>query len=93
MNRAVNLPPISDEERQFLHYNPNTADLVDWVNGHTAAAIMAERARCAQIVQAEISRAESLLNVEDGGGPVFDREQTEAGIAALQTVASAIRKG
>lgn len=46
----------------------------------------------AGIVQAEIDRAEALLNVEDGGAPVFDRAQTEAGIAALRTVAAAIRK-
>lgn len=42
------------------------------------------------IVLAEIERAESLLAVEDGGGPVFDRAQTEAGICALRTVAAAI---
>jgi hypothetical protein len=49
-------------------------------------------ARALQIVEAEIARAESLQNVEDGGGPVFDRAQTEAGIAALRTVAEAIQR-
>lgn len=45
-----------------------------------------------KIVQAEIARAEALLAVEDGGRPVFDRPQTEAGIAALRTVAAAIER-
>lgn len=48
--------------------------------------------RAAEIVQAEIKRAEALLNVEDGGRPVFDRAQTEAGIAALRTIAAAIER-
>jgi hypothetical protein len=48
--------------------------------------------RAAEIVQAEIERAESLLNIEDDGAPVFNREQTEAGICALRTVLEAIRR-
>lgn len=48
--------------------------------------------RAAAIVQAEIERAEALLNVEDGGAPVFNRDQTEAGICALRTVLAAIQQ-
>lgn len=48
--------------------------------------------RALEIVEAEIARAEALLNLEDGGAPVFDRAQTEAGIAALRTVAAAIER-
>ncbi len=48
--------------------------------------------RAIEIVQAEIARAETLLTVEDGGRPLFDRAQTEAGIAALRTVAEAIER-
>jgi hypothetical protein len=43
-------------------------------------------------VQEEIERAEALLNVEQAGKPLFDREQTEAGICALRVVAAAIRR-
>lgn len=35
----MELPPVpnlTQEEREFLHYNPNTGDLVDFVQGHAA---------------------------------------------------------
>lgn len=48
-------------------------------------------ARAAEIVQAEIERAEALLNVEKDGRPIYDRYQTEAGICALRTVLEAIQ--
>jgi len=38
------LPPIDDEAQQFLHYNPNTADLVEWVRNYARAAIAMDRA-------------------------------------------------
>lgn len=48
--------------------------------------------RALDIVQAEIARAESLLNLEEGGKPVFDPALVEAGIAALRTVEEAIQR-
>jgi hypothetical protein len=36
------LPGITDEDRQFLHYNPNTNDLVEWIQNYALAAIAAE---------------------------------------------------
>jgi hypothetical protein len=57
------------------------------------AAIQQERARVATIVQDEIARAEALMAVEEGGKPVFDPGQMDAGICALRTVAAAIRAG
>jgi len=33
------LPEITDEDREFLHYNPNTADLVEWVQSYATRAI------------------------------------------------------
>lgn len=57
-----------------------------------AEHLTAGLARAAEIVQAEIDRAEALLNIEERGSPIFDREQTEAGIAALRTVADAIKR-
>ena len=56
------------------------------------ADLTAGLARAAEIVQAEIDRSDALLNLEEGGAPIFDREQTEAGICALRTVLSAIQK-
>lgn len=47
--------------------------------------------RAAQIIQAEIARAELLMTVEEGGQPLFDAAQTDAGICALQTVLEAIQ--
>lgn len=37
---GMELPPVpnlTQEEKEFLHYNPNTSDLVDFVQGHAAA--------------------------------------------------------
>jgi hypothetical protein len=84
-------PPPEPAANKFGGYYPEYSE--DQMRDYARAAVLQERARCEQVVRAEISRAESLMSVEDGGGPVFDREQTEAGIAALQTVASAIRSG
>jgi len=33
------LPTITAEDRQFLHHNPNTQDVVDWVVGYALASI------------------------------------------------------
>jgi hypothetical protein len=47
LTAGVELPPLSDEDRQFLHYNPNTSDLVEFVQTKMREAIAAERARLA----------------------------------------------
>lgn len=71
-----------------------------WADEVEAAAAMLDAnnsglkpglARAAEIVQAEIERAEALLNVEKDGRPIYDRYQTEAGICALRTVLEAIQ--
>jgi hypothetical protein len=56
-------------------------DYVKWSNTEGAEMIDG-LTKALQIVEAEIARAETLLNVEDGGQPVFDRAMTEAGIVA-----------
>ena len=38
------LPEITDEDRSFLHYDPNTDDIVEWVQHYASAAITADRA-------------------------------------------------
>jgi hypothetical protein len=57
-----------------------------------AADLLPGLNRAVAIVQAEIERAEALLNIEDSGGAVFDRDQTEAGLCALRTVLEAIKR-
>ncbi|MBV7457359.1 hypothetical protein KW843_22960 [Acidovorax sp. sif1233] len=38
------LPKITAEDRSFLHYNPNTDDIVKWVHDYAKVAIDADRA-------------------------------------------------
>lgn len=38
------LPEITAVDRLFLHYNPNTDDIVDWIQRYANAAITADRA-------------------------------------------------
>ena len=38
------LPKITAEDRSFLHDNPNTDDIVKWVQDYARAAISADRA-------------------------------------------------
>jgi hypothetical protein len=71
---------------------PKVYDALE-LESYARLAVKQERERAAAIVQAEIDRAESLMALEEGGRPVFNAEQTEAGICALRTVAAAIRKG
>ena len=33
------LPPITDDDRAFLSYNPNTEDLVAWIRAYAESAI------------------------------------------------------
>lgn len=47
------LQTISDEDRAFLHYNPNTDDLVEWVQTYAQRCIDADRAMRAQAVPAD----------------------------------------
>ena len=41
---AAVLPEITAEDRSFLHYNPNTNDIVDWIQRYANTAITADRA-------------------------------------------------
>ena len=41
---AAALPEITAGDRLFLHYNPNTNDIVDWIQRYANAAITADRA-------------------------------------------------
>ena len=46
------LPEIDDEDRQFLHYNPNTSDLVEFVRAYARKALVAERERVIRLLAA-----------------------------------------
>ena len=35
----MKLPTITEEDRKFLHYNPNTSDVVEWVQNYARQAI------------------------------------------------------
>ena len=54
-SEPVTLPPITDEDRQFLHYNPNTDDLVEWVQNYARAAI-AEQSDAVTKAALEVAR-------------------------------------
>ena len=49
------LPKITAEDRSFLHYNPNTDDIVEWVQRYASAAITADRAMRAQVAPASVA--------------------------------------
>lgn len=49
------LPKITAEDRSFLHYNPNTDDIVKWVQHYASAAITADRAMRAQAAPAAVT--------------------------------------
>lgn len=40
-DRLAELPPIDEEDRQWLSYNPNTSDIVDWIQRYALSAIAA----------------------------------------------------
>ena len=42
---GLGLPAIDEDDRQFLHYNPNTSDIVEWVQRYAQKAVAAERER------------------------------------------------
>ena len=49
------LPKITAEDRSLLHYNPNTDDIVEWVQRYASAAITADRAMRAQVAPAAVA--------------------------------------
>ena len=49
------LPEITAEDRSFLHYNPNTDDIVEWVQHYASAAITADRAMRAKAAPAAVA--------------------------------------
>lgn len=57
--KLPSLPPLEDEDRAFLHYNPNTQDLEDFVRAYALQYAESVREACAQI--ADRSREDMLL--------------------------------
>jgi hypothetical protein len=58
------LPKITAEDRSLLHYNPNTDDIVEWVQRYASAAITADRAMLEQAAP----RVGTIGHI--GGGPI-----------------------
>lgn len=75
------LPKITAEDRSFLHDNPNTDDIVKWVQNYASAAVNADRAMRAQeapaagnwVNAADVDRLvrelDVALNGEEGAAP------------------------
>jgi len=72
----MTLPPITDEDRQLLHYNPNTDDIVAWVQAYAERAVAAEREACAQVCEGPVA-------AEDWDGSYW-LEATKACAAAIR---------
>jgi hypothetical protein len=72
------LPPINDGDRQWLHYNPNTDDLVEWVQTYARKAIaLSQRQEQAPALSDEqiIEMVQEV--VEKDGFDVQDEHQAE----------------
>lgn len=47
------LPQITKEDREFLHYNPNTSDIIEWVQNYALMTVAIEREACARVCERE----------------------------------------
>ena len=63
------LPEITAEDRSFLHYNPNTDDIVEWVQHYASAAITADRA-----ARAPADSVPPMTETGTGPKPVTDAD-------------------
>lgn len=43
-DRLAELPPIDEDDRQWLSYNPNTSDIVEWIQRYAIAALAKQQA-------------------------------------------------
>jgi len=67
--QAGELPPpptLSDDERQWLHYNPNTSDIEEWVYGYAVAYARAALSARKPFTNAQIERL--FYNSNRGNG-------------------------
>jgi hypothetical protein len=76
---GVVLPEISEEDRQFLHYNPNTDDLVKWVRAYATAAVLADRRRT---LEANKARRE-LRTRKASSVDLTDKDAVKADLARM----------
>ena len=65
----LGLPPISEGDRELFHYNPNTSDIVEWVQIYAIYALSVERNRiiglCRSLMPAEGVIRHTLLDLEE----------------------------
>ena len=43
MSADIELPAITDEDRELFHYNPNTDDIIERVQAYARAAVLLDR--------------------------------------------------
>lgn len=68
------LPPITDEDRQFLHYNPNTDDIVAWVRSYAESARAEVLEVLRELIAAQEAMGEGLRPTNwPEGAAAFDR--------------------
>lgn len=56
----IALPPITDEDEQLLHYNPNTSDLVDFVKDYARRAVEMNLSVLTEDQEMELTAADTL---------------------------------
>lgn len=56
----IALPPITDEDEQHLHYNPNTSDLVDFVKDYARRAVELNLSVLTEDQEMELTAADIL---------------------------------
>jgi hypothetical protein len=80
------LPEITAEDRSFLHYNPNTDDIVEWVHNYASAAITAARASAESVLEDaaryRLVRRGQHWSVINGIGNGLRAEELDAAIDA-----------
>jgi hypothetical protein len=61
---GAELPPITDEDRELLHYNPNTADIEAWVRTYALTAVSKVTAERDALREA-LAEVVALIDLED----------------------------
>ena len=88
----MTLPPITDEDHQFLHYNPNTDDIVRWVQAYATAAVLAEREAVIEMCDETIDMATFAKAARDENGePFYNNDVLDAVADAVDEIVTAIR--
>lgn len=82
------LPKLEDEDRAFLHYNPNTQDLVDFVHAYALSygKAVLEAAAEATNKRADDVRKANTYRGRIGSASRFVVDQLEFAAAAIRSM-------